>query len=193
MRYELLFERFLAAARNEPPDIDVDIESGRREEVIQYVYDLHGRDHAAQVANVITYRPRSALRDVAKALGYSTGQQDAWSKQIEHGFDATEVQGVPRTGAGARRRAARHPAPSRRWSRARSRRDDPQPTPRARRRSRSTARRWRASRDASSPPSRIAVWCSASAMTCLHISPRRPIGQLHALSNFLPLPLRRTR
>jgi error-prone DNA polymerase len=95
VRYELLFERFLAAARNEPPDIDVDIESGRREEVIQYVYNLHGRDHAAQVANVITYRPRSALRDVAKALGYSTGQQDAWSKQLEHGFDATEVEGVP--------------------------------------------------------------------------------------------------
>jgi error-prone DNA polymerase len=95
VRYGLLFERFLAAARNEPPDIDVDIESGRREEVIQYVYDRHGRDHAAQVANVITYRPRSALRDVAKALGYSTGQQDAWSKQIEHGFDATMVEGVP--------------------------------------------------------------------------------------------------
>ena len=86
MRYELLFERFLAPERDEPPDIDVDIESGRREEVIQYVYDRYGRDHAAQVANVITYRPQSALRDVAKALGYSTGQQDAWSKQIEHGY-----------------------------------------------------------------------------------------------------------
>jgi error-prone DNA polymerase len=86
VRYELLFERFLAAERGEPPDIDVDIESGRREEVIQYVYALHGRDHAAQVANVITYRPRSAIRDVAKALGYSTGQQDAWSKQVEHGY-----------------------------------------------------------------------------------------------------------
>jgi error-prone DNA polymerase len=95
VRYELLFERFLAAARGEPPDIDVDIESGRREEVIQYVYNLHGRDHAAQVANVITYRPRSALRDVAKALGYPTGQQDAWSKQIEHGFDASGIEGVP--------------------------------------------------------------------------------------------------
>ncbi len=86
--YGLLFERFLAAERGEPPDIDVDIESGRREEVIQYVYELHGRDHAAQVANVITYRPRSAVRDVAKALGYSTGTQDAWSKQIEHGYHA---------------------------------------------------------------------------------------------------------
>jgi error-prone DNA polymerase len=95
--YELLFERFLAPERGEPPDIDVDIESGRREEVIQYVYHRHGRDHAAQVANVITYRPRSALRDVAKALGYSTGQQDAWSKQIEHGFDTTAMEGVPPT------------------------------------------------------------------------------------------------
>ena len=93
--YGLLFERFLAPERGEPPDIDVDIESGRREEVIQYVYNLHGRDHAAQVANVITYRPRSALRDVAKALGYSAGQQDAWSKQIEHGFDTAGLDGVP--------------------------------------------------------------------------------------------------
>jgi error-prone DNA polymerase len=93
--YGLLFERFLAPERGEPPDIDIDIESGRREEVIQYVYDKHGRDHAAQVANVITYRPRSALRDVAKALGYSVGQQDAWSKQIEHGYDMTAIDGVP--------------------------------------------------------------------------------------------------
>ncbi len=81
--YELLFERFLAPERAEPPDIDIDIASERREEVIQYVYDTYGRDNAAQVANIITYRPRSAVRDMAKALGYSTGQQDAWSKQIE--------------------------------------------------------------------------------------------------------------
>jgi error-prone DNA polymerase len=65
----LLFERFLSPARDGPPDIDVDIESGRREEVIQYVYARYGRRHAAQVANVITYRPRSAVRDVARALG----------------------------------------------------------------------------------------------------------------------------
>jgi error-prone DNA polymerase len=65
----LLFERFLSAARDGPPDIDVDIESGRREEVIQYVYQRYGRHHAAQVANVITYRSRSALRDMSKALG----------------------------------------------------------------------------------------------------------------------------
>jgi error-prone DNA polymerase len=79
----LLFERFLSPAREGYPDIDLDIESGRREEVIQYVYSTYGRGRAAQVANVITYRPRSAVRDVAKALGFSPGQQDAWSKKIE--------------------------------------------------------------------------------------------------------------
>ncbi|HEX3336778.1 MAG TPA: error-prone DNA polymerase [Jatrophihabitans sp.] len=84
--YDLMFERFLAPERGEPPDIDIDIESDRREEAIQYVYDLHGREHAAQVANVITYRPKSAVRDIAKALGYSPGQQDAWSKEIERGY-----------------------------------------------------------------------------------------------------------
>jgi error-prone DNA polymerase len=84
--YGLMFERFLAPERGEPPDIDIDIESDRREEVIQHVYEMHGREHAAQVANVITYRPKSAVRDVAKALGYSVGQQDAWSKEIERGY-----------------------------------------------------------------------------------------------------------
>jgi error-prone DNA polymerase len=79
----LLFERFLAPERDGPPDIDVDIEAGRREEVIQYVYTKHGRERAAQVANVISYRPRMAVRDAARALGFSPGQQDAWSKQIE--------------------------------------------------------------------------------------------------------------
>jgi error-prone DNA polymerase len=83
VRWGLLFERFLAPERDGPPDIDVDIESDRREEVIQYVYGKHGRRHAAQVANVITYRAKSAVRDMAKALGYSPGQQDAWSKQID--------------------------------------------------------------------------------------------------------------
>ena len=81
--YDLLFERFLAPERDGPPDIDVDIESDRREEVIQYVYRRYGREHTAQVANVISYRPRSAVRDMAKAFGFSPGQQDAWSKQID--------------------------------------------------------------------------------------------------------------
>ncbi|CAB4958988.1 unannotated protein [freshwater metagenome] len=79
----LLFERFLSPERDGPPDIDLDIESGRREEVIQYVYQRYGRHHTAQVANVITYRARSSVRDMAKALGYATGQQDAWGKQVD--------------------------------------------------------------------------------------------------------------
>ena len=80
----LLFERFLSPERDGPPDIDVDIESDRREEVIQYVYAKHGREYAAQVANVITYRARSAVRDMGKALGHDQGQVDAWSKQLDH-------------------------------------------------------------------------------------------------------------
>ena len=73
----LFFERFLSPARDGPPDIDVDIESGRREEVIQYVYERYGRRHAAQVAAVITYRSRSAFRDVARAFGMSEVAIDA--------------------------------------------------------------------------------------------------------------------
>jgi error-prone DNA polymerase len=79
----LLFERFLSPERDGPPDIDVDIESDRREEAIQYVYERYGRENAAQVANVITYRPKSAVRDMGKAFGAATGQLDAWSKQID--------------------------------------------------------------------------------------------------------------
>jgi error-prone DNA polymerase len=81
--FDLPFERFLSALRDEEPDIDVDFDSDRREEVIQHVYRLYGRRNAAQVANVITYRPKNAVRDMAKALGASTGQQDAWSRQVE--------------------------------------------------------------------------------------------------------------
>lgn len=76
----LLFERFLSPDRDGPPDIDIDIESGRREEVIQYAYEKHGRERAAQVANVITYRRKGAVRDAARALGYPQGSADAWSK-----------------------------------------------------------------------------------------------------------------
>lgn len=98
--YGLLFERFLAPERDGPPDIDLDIESDRREEVIQHVYEIHGRQHAAQVANVITYRPRSAVRDIARALGYSPGQQDAWSKQLNSAdfggsLHQADTDGVP--------------------------------------------------------------------------------------------------
>ena len=80
--HHLLFERFLSEGRDGPPDIDLDIEHRRREEVIQYVYDTYGRDRAAQVANVITYRPRLALRDAGRALGFTPAQSDAWVRQI---------------------------------------------------------------------------------------------------------------
>ncbi|WP_027346383.1 error-prone DNA polymerase [Hamadaea tsunoensis] len=95
--HRLLFERFLAPERDGPPDIDVDIESDRREEVIQHVYTKYGRRHTAQVANVISYRPRSAIRDVARAFGYSPGQQDAWSKGLDrwHSIDAQQADGIP--------------------------------------------------------------------------------------------------
>jgi error-prone DNA polymerase len=83
VQWGMLFERFLAPERDGPPDIDVDIESDRREEVIQHVFAKYGRQHTAQVANVISYRPKSAVRDIAKAFGHSPGQQDAWSKQID--------------------------------------------------------------------------------------------------------------
>ncbi|MEV7092701.1 error-prone DNA polymerase [Amycolatopsis sp. NPDC051045] len=94
VKWNLLFERFLAPERDGPPDIDVDIESGRREEAIQYVYAKHGRFHAAQVANVITYRAPSAIRDAAKALGHSPGQQDAYGKLVDRwgGVAATKQQ-----------------------------------------------------------------------------------------------------
>ncbi|MCF8603819.1 error-prone DNA polymerase [Gordonia sp. HY442] len=97
----LLFERFLSPERDGPPDIDVDIESDRREEVIQYVYSRHGRSHSAQVANVITYRGRSAVRDMARALGYAPGQQDAWSKIPDSAPDdvrdlASQISSMPR-------------------------------------------------------------------------------------------------
>jgi len=83
----LFFERFLSPARDGPPDIDVDIESGRREEVIQYVYERYDRRHAAQVAAVITYRSRSALRDVARAFGLSEVEANA----LRDGVDRHEM------------------------------------------------------------------------------------------------------
>ncbi|MDX1541714.1 MAG: PHP domain-containing protein, partial [Geminicoccaceae bacterium] len=70
-RFDLLFERFVSAERNEPPDIDVDFEHERREEVIQYIYRKYGREHAGIAATVIHYRTRSAIREVGKALGLS--------------------------------------------------------------------------------------------------------------------------
>ncbi|MGI9601937.1 MAG: error-prone DNA polymerase [Acidimicrobiales bacterium] len=90
----LLFERFLSPERDGPPDIDIDIESDRREEVIQYVYERYGRQHAAQVANVVTYRSKSSVRDMAKALGYTVGQQDAFSKSIDRWVGLSESDGA---------------------------------------------------------------------------------------------------
>jgi error-prone DNA polymerase len=81
--YGLPFERFISSLREEEPDIDVDFDSDRREEIIQWTFERYGRERAAQVANVIQYRPKNAVRDMAKALGHSPGQQDAWSKQVE--------------------------------------------------------------------------------------------------------------
>ena len=83
---DLLFERFLSEERNEIPDIDIDFAHQDREQVLQYVYNRYGRHHAAMVAEVITYRTRSAIRDVGKALGLSLGQVD----QIVREYDATE-------------------------------------------------------------------------------------------------------
>ena len=79
-RMEVLFERFISKERNEPPDIDVDFEHQRREEVIQYIYTKYGRHRAALAATVITYRPRSAFRDVGKALGLDLVQVDRLAK-----------------------------------------------------------------------------------------------------------------
>jgi error-prone DNA polymerase len=82
VRHGLLFERFLSAGRDGPPDIDLDIEHRRREEVIQYVYQAYGRANAAQVANVISYRPRLALRDAGRALGHPPARLDEWAAQV---------------------------------------------------------------------------------------------------------------
>ena len=90
IHYNLPFERFLSALRDEEPDIDVDFEAHRREEVIQYVYQRYGRRNAALVATVIEYRAKNAVRDISRALGYSPGQQDAFAKQIERRGALTE-------------------------------------------------------------------------------------------------------
>ncbi len=89
-RSNLLFERFLSVERNEPPDIDIDFEHERREEVIQAIYERHGRDRAAMVSEVICYRGKSALREVGKVFGLSLEQIDRLSGTITH-WDTAEV------------------------------------------------------------------------------------------------------
>lgn len=81
-RVDLLFERFISPERNEPPDIDVDFEHERREEVIQHIYQTYGRDHAAICATVIRYRAKSAMREVGKVMGLTTDTIDALSKSV---------------------------------------------------------------------------------------------------------------
>ncbi|MGH8598436.1 MAG: error-prone DNA polymerase, partial [Gammaproteobacteria bacterium] len=81
-RMEMLFERFISKERGEPPDIDVDFEHQRREEVIQYIYRKYGRQRAALAATVITYKARSAIRDVGKALGFCQTQVDRLAKNL---------------------------------------------------------------------------------------------------------------
>jgi len=82
-RMAMLFERFISKERNEPPDIDVDFEHERREEVIQYIYGKYGRERAALTATLICYRPRSALRDVGKALGLDLAQVDKLARGMQ--------------------------------------------------------------------------------------------------------------
>jgi len=97
VRMGLLFERFLSRERAEPPDIDLDIEHERREEVIQHVYNVYGRDHAAMVCNVIRYRPRSAVRDVGKALGIPETSLDRAAKHLSM-YGLVEPEALARSG-----------------------------------------------------------------------------------------------
>ncbi len=90
-RMSVLFERFISKERNEPPDIDIDFEHQRREEVIQYLYKKYGRDRAALTGTVISYRPKSAIRDVGKALGFDLETVDAIAKG-QQWFDGADVR-----------------------------------------------------------------------------------------------------
>jgi error-prone DNA polymerase len=90
-RIDVLFERFVSKERNEAPDIDVDFEHERREEVLQYIYQKYGRDRAGMTAEVITYRVRSAVRDVGKALGLSLDRVDVLAKALEHHHDEDKM------------------------------------------------------------------------------------------------------
>ncbi|HEY3482855.1 MAG TPA: error-prone DNA polymerase, partial [Streptomyces sp.] len=110
VRHQLLFERFLNTERREPPDIDVDIEAQRREEVIQYVYRRHGRLNAALVANVITYRARSAVRDAARALGYSQAQQKDWAADVQRWPTVADAAAAARTAGDRHARGHEPPA-----------------------------------------------------------------------------------
>jgi error-prone DNA polymerase len=90
-RIDVLFERFISKDRDEAPDIDIDFEHQRREEVIQYIYEKYGRDRAGMTAELITYRPRSAVRDVGKALGLSLDRLDALASAIGRASEGDEL------------------------------------------------------------------------------------------------------
>lgn len=98
---EMLFERFLSEGRAEPPDIDVDIEHERREELLQYVYQRYGRDHAAMVAAIHTFQPRAAAKDVARVLGLSPQQGTALASLCDRFIGMEDWGGSHRTGAAA--------------------------------------------------------------------------------------------
>ncbi len=103
----LLFERFISMERNEPPDIDVDFEHQRREEVIQYIYAKYGRERAAIAAVVVRYRSRMAIRDVGKALGVNEALVDAFAK--DHFWFDREILTERLIGGGADHRRAGRP------------------------------------------------------------------------------------
>src|SRR5689334_14948048 len=108
-RADLLFERFISPERREPPDIDVDFEHERREEVIQYIYKRYGRDHAGIAATVISYRGRSAIREVGKAFGFSEDTIGALSSSIwGGGGGAVSRDAVTRTGLDPQSPRMRH-------------------------------------------------------------------------------------
>jgi error-prone DNA polymerase len=90
-RIDVLFERFISKDRAEAPDIDIDFEHQRREEVIQYIYEKYGRERSGMTAELITYRPRSAVRDVGKALGLSLDRVDALASAIGHAHTGEEL------------------------------------------------------------------------------------------------------
>jgi error-prone DNA polymerase len=90
-RIDVLFERFVSKDRDEAPDIDVDFEHQRREEVIQYVYEKYGRERSGMTAELVTYRPRSAVRDVGKALGLSLDRVDTLARAIGHHEEGTRL------------------------------------------------------------------------------------------------------
>ena len=101
-RFNLLFERFISRERNEPPDIDIDFEHERREEVLQYIYETYGRERAAMTAEVISYRGRSAVREVGKAMGLPEDTVDALAKNLDRWGDTASEERVREIGLNPR-------------------------------------------------------------------------------------------